>query len=313
MGENKLHSYPSIYNLGHREIATLFAGPVIIEEKIDGSQFSFGANEEGELGIRSRNTVIYPDAPPKMFAKGVEAVLKIKDALLNDWAGWTFRGEYLEKPHHNHLRYNRMPANHVMIFDVEGPDGGFLSPHVKALAANGLGFETVPLLFAGSIKDPEAIRALIEGESVLGGQKLEGVVIKPEAYDLFGRDKKVIMGKFVSEAFKETQKGAWKRANPGGGDVVQIIGGGLRTPARWLKAVQHVRERNELENDPRDIGRLLKELNCDIEREEGDAIKEALYRWGRQRILRVATAGFADWYKQRLLDSQFEGGQQNAA
>lgn len=42
------HSYPSIYNLGHRYIADLLTVPVIVEEKIDGSQFSFGLDEEGE-------------------------------------------------------------------------------------------------------------------------------------------------------------------------------------------------------------------------------------------------------------------------
>lgn len=34
------HSYPSIYALGHRAIVDLLKGPVFIEEKIDGSQFS---------------------------------------------------------------------------------------------------------------------------------------------------------------------------------------------------------------------------------------------------------------------------------
>jgi ATP-dependent RNA circularization protein (DNA/RNA ligase family) len=37
-------SYPSIYALGHRAIRELFDGPVVVEEKIDGSQFSFGVS-----------------------------------------------------------------------------------------------------------------------------------------------------------------------------------------------------------------------------------------------------------------------------
>jgi hypothetical protein len=37
------HSYSSIYALGHKALAELFMEPVLIEEKVDGSQFSFGA------------------------------------------------------------------------------------------------------------------------------------------------------------------------------------------------------------------------------------------------------------------------------
>lgn len=36
------HSYPSIFAIGHRALAELLLDPVIVEEKVDGSQFSFG-------------------------------------------------------------------------------------------------------------------------------------------------------------------------------------------------------------------------------------------------------------------------------
>jgi len=38
--DNHLGSYPSIYNLGHRYLGDLLDGPVVVEEKVDGSQFS---------------------------------------------------------------------------------------------------------------------------------------------------------------------------------------------------------------------------------------------------------------------------------
>ncbi len=37
-----INSYPSVYQLGHKAIQNIFDGKVVIEEKIDGSQFSFG-------------------------------------------------------------------------------------------------------------------------------------------------------------------------------------------------------------------------------------------------------------------------------
>lgn len=35
-----LHSYPSIFNLGHKAVKTLFDTEVLIKEKVDGSQFA---------------------------------------------------------------------------------------------------------------------------------------------------------------------------------------------------------------------------------------------------------------------------------
>lgn len=49
-----IHSYPTIYNLGHRAIVDLLKGPVIVEEKIDGSQISFRKDEQGDLEVRSK-------------------------------------------------------------------------------------------------------------------------------------------------------------------------------------------------------------------------------------------------------------------
>ena len=37
-----LTSYPKVYQLGHKAVLDIFSGPVVIQEKIDGSQFSFG-------------------------------------------------------------------------------------------------------------------------------------------------------------------------------------------------------------------------------------------------------------------------------
>jgi hypothetical protein len=55
---NSWHSYPSIYNLGHRALQDLLTVSVNVEEKVDGSQFSFGITEEGEIKLRSKGAVI---------------------------------------------------------------------------------------------------------------------------------------------------------------------------------------------------------------------------------------------------------------
>ena len=71
---NSWHSYPSIFAVGHAATAHLFDGDVIVEEKVDGSQFSFGVDESGELHVRSKGAVMIPDAPEKMFQRAVDSV-----------------------------------------------------------------------------------------------------------------------------------------------------------------------------------------------------------------------------------------------
>src|SRR5690242_11376793 len=100
------HSYPSIFALGHRYVADLLTVPVLVEEKIDGSQFSFGISTVGELAIRSKGAQMHIDAPEKMFQKAADTVKELKDVLT---PGWTYRAEYLAKPKHNTLAYDRVP------------------------------------------------------------------------------------------------------------------------------------------------------------------------------------------------------------
>ena len=141
--------------------------------------------------------------------------------------------------------------------------------------------------------------------SILGGQKIEGVVVKPFAYDKFGADKKVLMAKFVSEAFKEIHSAEWKKSNPTKGDVLDVIVASLRTPARWNKAIQHLRENGEITDSPKDIGALIREVQADVLKECADDIRMRLFSWARPRVQRGVVAGLPEWYKNELLNRQF--------
>lgn len=291
-----LSSYPSIYAVGHRYIADLFTGPVTIEEKIDGSQFSFGISTFGVLEIRSKGNEIFVDSPEKMFSKAVQTVLSIKDQLT---PGWTYRGEYLQKPKHNALTYSRTPAGNIILFDIMiGPEE-YMKHSEKQVEAHSLGLECVPCFHEGEYTAAsQSLQEFFARESVLGGAKIEGVVVKN--YARFGIDKKILIGKFVSEAFKEIHRTSWKIANPGPGDVVQHIISELKTDARWRKAVQHLRDAGKLTDTPQDIGPLMKELAEDLEREATDHVKEALFKHFWSQIKRGATGGFPEWYKAEL-------------
>ena len=292
------HSYPSVYALGHAAVKELLTAPVVIQEKIDGSQLSFGVFG-GEYKARSKGAVLQVLAPEKMFIKGVEATRALP---LHD--GWTYRGEYLEKPKHNTLAYDRIPAQHVMLFDINTGHEEYLLYDDMLEEAARLGLECVPQMFDGMLEDVTTLRELLGTASVLGGTKVEGVVVK--SLSLYAPDKKRLMGKFVSEAFKEAHDASWKERNPGGRDVQAVLAEKYRTTARWSKAVQHLRERGELEGSPRDIGPLLKEVNEDILKECSDEIRNALFKWAWPTVARGSTRGLPEWYKERLMEQQFD-------
>ena len=87
----RLPSYPKVWNIGHPNTQKLFKGPVVVQEKVDGSQFSFGVRE-GQLLMRSKRQDIYPPAVPKMFEPTVATAVNLFDkGLLTE--GWYYRGE----------------------------------------------------------------------------------------------------------------------------------------------------------------------------------------------------------------------------
>jgi len=290
------HSYPKIYALGHAAIANLLKGDVIVEEKVDGSQFSFG-RFDGELRCKSRNCDLVLDAAG-MFQKGVDHVATL---LLKD--GWTYRAEFLQKNKHNALTYSRTPVGHVILFDVSVGHEYYLSREDKEVEAQRLGLEIVPTIPYQRLDFMDDLKLLLDRESILGGCKIEGIVIKN--YSQFCKDGHVVMGKFVSEAFKETHRHEWGDANPQSGDIIQSLISCYRTEARWQKAVEYQRSMLQICDEPKDIGGLIKRVQADIIEECEDEIKDVLWKWAKDKITRGSVAGLAEWYKELLAKRQF--------
>lgn len=298
--EATLNSYPKIYNLGHPAIANLFDGPVVVEEKVDGSQFSFGIIG-GELRCRSKGQHMIMDAPQKMFNAAVESILELESELM---PGYVYRCEYLQKLKHNVLAYDRVPDHHLALFDIMiGPED-YMLPEDSRREAERLQLEHVPVMYEGEVSSMEQFHELMDSISFLGGQKIEGLVFK--AHGRFGRDGKPLMGKHVSERFKEIHGQEWKKSNPTKKDLTADLILKLRTPARWEKAVQHLRERGELLGEPKDIGPLMKELYQDTAAECREIILDRLWKECWPKIARGVAAGLPEWYKEQLAAKQFE-------
>jgi len=129
---------------------------------------------------------------------------------------------------------------HLVLFDVDRGCEDYLSYKEKVKESERLGIDVVPLLFHGKVSDHKQLHELLQKESFLGGNKVEGIVVKN--YNRFGQNGKILIGKHVSEEYKETQKKDWKKQNPGQRDIINIISDMLKTKARWEKAIQHIRD-----------------------------------------------------------------------
>jgi len=292
------HSYPKIWNLGHKQLASLLDGDVVIQEKIDGSYFGFGVYD-GQLRWRSKGVEMTSAAD---FAPAVAAIKDVQDQLIPHHM---YCGEYLKTPSHNTQVYGRIPNNHIIIFDIKRGDEDYLHPDLAKWEANRIGFEFVPYEIKKGKEVTEAtLKEFMERPSTLGGEKKpEGLVIKN--YAQFGIDKKVLMGKFVSEAFKESHRAEWKVKNPLQGDVLAAILLAYTTEARWQKALGYLRDANQLSHTPADIGPLVKRIQQDVREECADEIRDILFKWAWPKIERNVVHGVPQWYKEKLLSQQF--------
>lgn len=298
-------AYPKIFALGTRHIQRIFDGDIEVTEKVDGSQFAFG-KIEGEVVMRSRGKVIYPESVDSLFHEAVATVHAIEDRLPDNYI---YYGEYLKKPKHNCIAYDRFPTSHIALFGMCDVHGNFDSNYEELGAeAEHLGIDVVPLLYQGPpANDPiQQLHELLDTNSYLGGAKVEGVVIKRYGEFLIADQPRTVMaGKYVSEAFKEKNQKDFKRGS-GRNQLAEFMDS-FRTEARWRKAVQHLAENGTLLREPKDIGPLLREIHDDMVEEESEYIAQWLYTHFMKDIKRAACRGFAEWYKELLLKESLDG------
>jgi len=291
-------SYSKVHTIGHKEILGLFEDDNEVTEKCDGS-FGSCCKINGQFYARSKGEQIVVDAPQKLFTNFINNVFK-----LDLYENWIYYGEVLQSPCHNALKYNRTPKNNFILFGIDKGNQDYLPYEEMKTEGERIGLEVVPLLFYGKISDFNILKEFLNRESILGGTTLEGVVCKN--FNKFTRDGKTMMGKFVSEQFKETNKVEWRKSNPTQGDVALTLIQKYKNEARFLKGIQHLREKGQLDESVKDIGPLMKEIRKDIFEEEKENIKEDLFKHFWPKIERGLTSNVPQWYKELLANKVFE-------
>lgn len=293
-----IHSFPKIFAVGSSYIRDLLdGGDVEVTEKVDGSQFAFG-KIDGTVHMRSKGQLIYPGSQNKMFDLAVAQVDRMARDLPPDTI---FYCEYLQKPKHNVLAYSRAPKNNLVLWGAALDKGEYFTRDYGFIRAWGeqLDIDVVPLLHRGKVDAP-TLQRFLEQESFLGGQLMEGVVVKDYSRQwlIGGQPMPLMAGKLVRESFKEVHRAAGNPSSPKAS--WDSFKESYRTEARWEKAIQHLRDNGALKGAPEDIGPLLREVRRDIIEEQRAEIQAFLWREFGEELLRKSVAGLPEWYKQRL-------------
>ncbi len=300
-----MESYQKIQQPYREEVKDIYEGEVVIEEKIDGSQMRIEIDMDGTITCGSHHQDgITLDS---MFRLGVEEAEKLF-AEYKPKVKVTVFAEYLSKPKQNTIAYEKTPLHGLILFDVK-KDTKYLDRQQKELFAKEHGMDVVPVLWAGEGSEitEELTKELLTKPSILGHQKgfdrVEGIVVKnydklydePEGHSLHGHFK---CTKIVNDVFKEKNH----EENPNSKNHFQELKEMYRTDARLLKAVQHLKEKGELKGELSDLRFLVPEVRRDLEEEEKEVIKDALWKLFGKEICGYAGKGMPEFYKKYLLE-----------
>ena len=257
-----------------------------IQEKIDGSQFSFSAHadEAGErrMTFTCGNSERTRDAV--MFKKAIDVLMLSRDVFALDWV---YHAEMLTSKRQNIVDYDRMPPRFVVIYDIT-PVEGYLGIEDIASEAQRIGLEHVPALYHNTIaqalgpggevnpheKCLELVQAIDRGEikSMFGG-KPEGVVLKCPGF-VDPRGKLVnVKTKYVTPQFEEVRHLKKPAKTKQSIDEFLIwVGAHFDLPARFAKGRQHLAVRDILDG-PEYLVLLRAELDLDLIKEQDGLIR----------------------------------------
>jgi hypothetical protein len=297
-----IHSYGKVWSFGHKEASTLIGMRVRVEEKVDGSQFSAMKDDAGNLHFRSKSVMMVDGAIPALFQPSVDHIRSVAWVME---PGTTYRFEAMRAARHNTLQYSRAPKGHCVLFDIDRGDQDYCSRGVLVGVADALAVDPVPQLDECVLESPDDLTRHLEVTSFLGGALVEGVVVKPLA-NVYTPDGKRIAAKLVSEAFKETHSKVWIPDKARKDVIEKRIADAIGTPARFAKAVQRLRERDEWTGTVKDIGGLIGEVAKDLDEECKGVIEQMLYDEYRKTVVRLVTSRVPFWYKKELLGEAFQ-------
>lgn len=267
-----MDKFPKIRYPNDEQTDGLLAGNVVVTEKLDGANFRFMWDDDGQLRIGTRN-VLYDSTDdeniPHAFRHAIEYLqssVEKEDAV--ELTG-TFYGEamHLHSIEYKNIDYvnphkgSRHPpvdegVPNVVVFDRK-VNGDWCAWDDVVKTAERLGLEHVPVLERGS---PDDCEFTVPDESVFGGPP-EGIVIR--------RDDGSVRAKKVTDDFKEKNSVAFEDPSKAQSDAAEFVAMYV-TEARIEKMVHKLVDEGEYESIKMEMmEQLPKRVLSDVMAEEG--------------------------------------------
>ena len=301
-----IEKYVKVFRVGDRNVKNVFDGQVTVEEKLDGSQFRIYV-KDGELTFGSHR-VNFDDEhqPDKMFNK---AIISAKEHFKDLHGEYMIYCEFISKPRHNTLSYEKTPRGFLIIFDVLNVEiNRFLNYDEKKAFGESVYLDVPQLIYEGegsNITTDMLEEWANKTTSMLGLQIVEGVVIKN-----YSRTHEMecflgfpLISKFVRSTFTEMNHENWKDKKMG---VMEKLSIKYKTVARWDKSIQRLKEEGKLTGEMSDLQYLIPEVSNDILSEEGEEIKKELLNHFIKNLRKSWTGGFAEYYQKVLMKKALE-------
>ena len=176
------------------------------------------------------------------------------------------------------LRYDRAAQNGLVLWDVQTESGDYLDESKREVAES-IGTDCAPLLYRGPVTLDLLVRTVETSEPLLGGNRVEGVVIK-DADDL-SADR--LVAKYVADDFLESHLGDGFKLPDDRRALVSSMAGAVVTAPRMEKMRMAMADDGLLTRTPRDIGELCRRVCEDILLEEVSAMHQQLAQYWAAR------------------------------
>jgi ATP-dependent RNA circularization protein (DNA/RNA ligase family) len=188
--------------------AALLAGPVVVEEKVDGANLGFSVTPEGDLLCQNRGAYLTPDTSHRQFRPLWPWLAPRREALIDAlWPNLILFGEWCVAVHSVH--YDRLP-DWFLGFDVYDREAEmFWDTGRRNVLFAELGLSSVPQVSSGATTLPQLLDVL--GPSSLGGAPMEGLVVRRDTDDSLTSRAKLVRATFTQAIETHWSRGPFRR------------------------------------------------------------------------------------------------------
>jgi len=202
------------------EAKEVLANDLVVEEKVDGANVGFSVDEEGDLQVQNRGSLLSRETYHPQFSPLWRWLQPKQDSLAEAlFPDLMLFGEWCHAVHS--IRYTRLP-DWFLAFDVyDRSKGTFWSVPRRDELVHRVGIALVPKLGAGRFDVPGLQKLLVTSRLTEGAA--EGLYVRRDE-----GDRLVARAKLVNREFTQAIDEHWSRG--------PLVANHLAREAAWMKA-----------------------------------------------------------------------------